>query len=95
MFDVEFLVCGIQNMSVCEEVISKCIIWTRRDKLTASGDVTPSESQVALRADEVQASEIIPFAERMLFPIRTIDGEEFRSDDITTILRSDIIGKDI
>ena len=82
-------------MKKAGEVISKRILWTMRDKLTASGDVTPSESQIALGADEIQASKIIPFTERMLFPIWTIDGEEFRSDNITTILGLDIIGKNI
>lgn len=61
-------------------------IKERTKKRTASRDVAASQSHSALRANQIQPSEIITFAERALLAPRPIDGKEFRSDDVPTVL---------
>jgi hypothetical protein len=73
------------------------VLWTKQDGaertcemldvifLIACGNVAPSESQTALGTNQVQTSEIISFTEWVLFPIRSVDGEKFGGDYITTV----------
>ena len=61
----------------------------RERRLTACGDVASTQSKATLCADEVQTTEVVPFAKRLLLAIWTIYGEELCGDDITTILRDD------
>lgn len=57
------------------------------ERLTARGDITSAQGKATLCTDEVEATEVVPFAERLLLAIWPIYGEELCCDDITTILR--------
>ena len=52
--------------------------------LVAGGDVRPAESGTARGADEVETTEVVAFAERLL-AVGRVDGEEFLSDDVAAV----------
>jgi hypothetical protein len=56
----------------------------------ARGDVASTQGKATLCADEVETTEVVPFAKGLLLAIWSIYGEELCSDDITAILRDDL-----
>ncbi len=54
--------------------------------LVASGDVAAPQCHPALSAYEIEPTEVISFAQRLLLPVRAFDREEFGSDNIATVL---------
>lgn len=60
------------------------------ERLTARGDIASTQGKATLCTDEVETTEVVPFAQRLLLAIWPIYGEELCGDDITTILRDDL-----
>jgi hypothetical protein len=54
---------------------------------TASSDIASPQRHTAFSTDEVQTSEVIPFAQRVLLSIWAFDGEELGGYHVPTILR--------
>ena len=76
--------CGEEETE--DDIRKKCVPWQRLNRLTACSYVAPSESQIALGTNEIQTSEIVSFAKWVLFPVRAVDWEEFRSNNVAAIL---------
>lgn len=53
--------------------------------LVACRNIAASESKPTFGAYEIQATEVIPFTEGMLFAIRPINGKELRRNDIAAV----------
>ena len=53
---------------------------------TACRNVTASQGLPTFRTDQIEATEVVSLAERMLLPVGAIDREEFRGNNGATIL---------
>lgn len=54
--------------------------------LTAGGDVAAAQGHVAFGTDEVEALEVVAFAEGLLPAIGAVDGKELACDDRVAVL---------
>lgn len=59
--------------------------------LTAGGDVGRPERLVTFRTDQVETSEVIPLAQRVLSALVVFDGEELLRDNLVTVLMVSVV----
>jgi len=64
-------------------------------KLTASCNITTSQSHTTFSADKVQTTEIVPFAKWVLFSLWAINREKFGCNNIATILQCRILVEEV
>lgn len=56
------------------------------EKRTACRDITCSQRHPTLGTYQVQPSEVIALAQRLLLAVCSVDREELRGDDLTAVL---------